>query len=199
MDRRIARTRNAIMAAFASFAGTHELDSLTVSLVAERADINRVTFYAHFRDLDELIDAAAMGIVEEAGKAMAQPYVDSGAYRAVERNILAFIAKAEEGRPLFAWIGGSSRRSRLHDLVFHSIRALAEGRAKELKAAGLGTGAAALALDYVAAGCARLVMDYLMGASEPNARAKREFLALLPRLWLPSIYGALGIGSETAG
>lgn len=184
------------MEALSAFAATHELDSLTVALIAERADINRVTFYSHFRDMDELIDAAAMGVIDEAGRAMAEPYVDEGAYQAVERNIRAFIAKAEEGRPLFAWIGKSSRRARLHDLVFRSIRALAEGRAKELNAAGTGT--AALCLDYVAAGCARLVMDYLMGPTEPKARARREFLALLPRLWLPSLYGVLGISEAQA-
>ena len=120
------------MEALGAFASTHELDSLTVSLIAERADINRVTFYSHLRDIDELIDAAAMGVIEEAGRAMAEPYVDEGAYQAVERNIRAFIAKAEEGRRLFAWIGKSSRRARLHELVFHSIRALAQGRVDRL-------------------------------------------------------------------
>lgn len=196
MDRRLARTRKSIMDALISLSRTENLDSLSVARIAERADINRVTFYAHFSDLDDVVEAAAAGVIEEAGKAMAEPYKDDTAYGAVERNIRAFLAKAEEGRPLFAWIGNSSRRARLHDLVFRSLRSLALERARELGAAEGGT--EALFIDYIAAGCARLLMDFLMTAQEPDPAAKESFMALLPRLWLPSVYGALGIGDFPA-
>jgi AcrR family transcriptional regulator len=192
MDRRQVRTRKAILEALLEFMPTHELDTLTVSQVAERADINRVTFYAHFKDMDALVDSAAMRVVEEAGRAMADPYVDAAAHAAVEANIREFVNAAERGRPLFRWIGNSSRRGRLHDLVFRAMRDIAFSRAAALGWAGGET--AELCLEYVSAGCARVLMDFLMSAEEPGPERKGAFLAILPRLWLPSIYGALGIG-----
>jgi AcrR family transcriptional regulator len=186
------------MDALIALSRTENLDALSVARIAERADINRVTFYAHFSDLDDLIEAAAAGVIEEAGKAMSRPdHADSEAFHAIEDNLRAFLAKAEEGRTLFAWIGRSSRRARLHDLVFRSMRGIAAGRTEAL--GGRLDRTAALVLDYVAAGCARLLLDYLVEVEAPPAEIREEFFALLPRLWLPSIYKVLEIREGEPG
>jgi AcrR family transcriptional regulator len=56
-DRRIVRTRQAIHEAFtALFAETHDFERMTVQDIAERAGVNRATFYAHFEDKYALLD-----------------------------------------------------------------------------------------------------------------------------------------------
>lgn len=56
-DRRIVRTRQAIHEAFAAlFAETHDFERMTVQDIAERAGVNRATFYAHFEDKYALLD-----------------------------------------------------------------------------------------------------------------------------------------------
>ncbi|MFD1428666.1 TetR/AcrR family transcriptional regulator [Lacticaseibacillus mingshuiensis] len=54
MDRRVMRTRRAIMEAYVAL--RRQKVSLTVALVADQADIGRGTFYLHFKDIQDLED-----------------------------------------------------------------------------------------------------------------------------------------------
>lgn len=54
-DPRVKRTRALILAAFEELVATRPLDSITVAEIAERATINRATFYAHFVDKAALL------------------------------------------------------------------------------------------------------------------------------------------------
>lgn len=45
-------------------AAERDLDALSIADVAERAQMNRATFYAHYRNLDELLEVALMGELE---------------------------------------------------------------------------------------------------------------------------------------
>lgn len=53
-DRRISRSRRAIRRAFIELADERGRDGFTINDLCERADINRGTFYNHFKDKDEL-------------------------------------------------------------------------------------------------------------------------------------------------
>jgi AcrR family transcriptional regulator len=54
-DRRVDRTRNALLAAFAHLLLTEGYAALTVDRVARHADVGRSTFYMHFRSLEDLL------------------------------------------------------------------------------------------------------------------------------------------------
>ncbi|SMC25945.1 transcriptional regulator, TetR family [Clostridium acidisoli DSM 12555] len=56
IDPRAARTRVLIQEAFLSLASEKIFESITVKDIAERASINRATFYAHFNDKYALLD-----------------------------------------------------------------------------------------------------------------------------------------------
>lgn len=56
-DPRVIRTRKLIMDAFRSLGKEKDIESITVKDIAERATVNRATFYAHFEDQNELLDA----------------------------------------------------------------------------------------------------------------------------------------------
>ena len=63
MDPRIARTRQSLQAALFELARERGLDEITVADIAERAGVNRSSFYQHYSDKDTLladaIDAVA--------------------------------------------------------------------------------------------------------------------------------------------
>jgi AcrR family transcriptional regulator len=56
VDPRVIRTRGLIVRAFNELVGEKGHTGLTVQEIAERATINRATFYAHFADQYELFD-----------------------------------------------------------------------------------------------------------------------------------------------
>jgi AcrR family transcriptional regulator len=190
VDRRIRRTRTAILSAFEGLAGSMPLDELSVARIAEAADINRVTFYAHFRSIGELVEAASSAVIARSGESMRPAYVDEKALEAVGDNVRSFIAAFAESEKLLSWIYGSAHRERLVSLVRESLGGLIESRMDQV-----GTACPArrreLFREYTAAGIARLVMGFVTG--EIGDGDFEELAAFLPSVWLPSAYRVLGI------
>ena len=54
-DRRVRRTRSALIDAFFALVVEHGYDKITVQDILDRADIGRSTFYAHYRDKEALL------------------------------------------------------------------------------------------------------------------------------------------------
>ncbi|NRS48855.1 TetR/AcrR family transcriptional regulator [Brevibacillus sp. HB2.2] len=59
-DPRVIRTRRLLQDAFASLIQEKDFESITVRDIAERATVNRATFYAHFVDKFEILEARLM-------------------------------------------------------------------------------------------------------------------------------------------
>lgn len=67
-DRRAVRTRAALAQALAAeVAATGDLSAVTVTAVTERAGVTRRTFYSHFKDIGELVDAIEGELLAELG------------------------------------------------------------------------------------------------------------------------------------
>ncbi|QHT62460.1 TetR/AcrR family transcriptional regulator [Paenibacillus lycopersici] len=58
-DPRIVRTRQLIRDAFIDLLQEVDLEKITVNRIAERATINRVTFYLHYRDIPDMLEKMA--------------------------------------------------------------------------------------------------------------------------------------------
>lgn len=56
MDRRIARTKKSIKQAFAYLLSQKDLNEITITDIANAADINRKTFYTYYAGIYEVID-----------------------------------------------------------------------------------------------------------------------------------------------
>jgi AcrR family transcriptional regulator len=67
MDPRIARTRQSLQAALFELARERGLDEITVADIAERAGVNRSSFYQHYSDKDTLLADAIDAVAETAG------------------------------------------------------------------------------------------------------------------------------------
>lgn len=66
MDIRVARTRGALQDALLQLAREHPLDEITVADIAERAGVNRSSFYQHYTDKDTLLADALDAIAAPA-------------------------------------------------------------------------------------------------------------------------------------
>ena len=67
MDARIVRTRRHLQEALFALARERGIDDVTVSDIAERAGVNRSTFYQHYSDKETLLADAFDTVAEEAG------------------------------------------------------------------------------------------------------------------------------------
>ncbi len=65
LDRRVVRTKKAIRTAFAKLLSEKDINDITVSDIAELADINRKTFYHYYSGIYKVIDEIENDIVNE--------------------------------------------------------------------------------------------------------------------------------------
>lgn len=63
-DPRIIRTRQLIREAFVELLQEMDIEKLSVNRIAERATINRVTFYLHYRDITDMMEKMADEMIE---------------------------------------------------------------------------------------------------------------------------------------
>ncbi len=63
-DRRVERTRGLLHDALASLIHEKAYDAIVVKEILARANVGRSTFYAHFRDKDELLDSGIREMVD---------------------------------------------------------------------------------------------------------------------------------------
>ena len=64
-DRRIRKTKQVLRQSFASLLAEKPLEDITVKELTERADINRGTFYCHYKDIYDLKDQIERELFDE--------------------------------------------------------------------------------------------------------------------------------------
>lgn len=96
VDPRIIRTRQLIKDAFIDLLQEMDLNKITVNRISERATVNRVTFYLHYRDIQDMMEKMAL----EMGVKLGQIMRDSTTYKSIEEtdsvkllNLLEHIAQ----------------------------------------------------------------------------------------------------------
>jgi AcrR family transcriptional regulator len=68
-DRRVQRTRGLLHEALASLIHEKPYDGIVVKEILARANVGRSTFYAHFRDKEDLLESSIRDVLDE-GKAL---------------------------------------------------------------------------------------------------------------------------------
>ena len=105
-DRRVGRTRHAIRSAFRALVARDGFRNITVSALAREANIDRKTFYLHYRCLDDLMAEEIRQIADQVAAALMP--VSKGSAMAVnlretlERVADLFLADREFFRSVFA-------------------------------------------------------------------------------------------------
>lgn len=70
VDRRITKTKKAIICAYLTLLQTKGADSISVSDITKKADINRATFYAHYKDKFDLLEQSIKEVLDDLEKAI---------------------------------------------------------------------------------------------------------------------------------
>ena len=70
VDPRIRKTKRAIHDAFTSLLVEKDLNKITIIEIAERADINRKTFYNHYSGIHLLVDEVDNELIESFNVAL---------------------------------------------------------------------------------------------------------------------------------
>lgn len=101
-DLRITRTRKMIIEAFVELVKEKGYDSITIQDIADRAMINRSTFYAHFKDKQDLYESL-LSIVASELKGLLDPKLMSDEHEIelskihdILTNIFIFIKKEKK-------------------------------------------------------------------------------------------------------
>jgi AcrR family transcriptional regulator len=76
-DRRIKKTQNAIQTAFSKLLSEMNMEDITVKKLCETADINKSTFYLHYKDIYDCADCLRDTILAEVSNVFA-PYDYNG-------------------------------------------------------------------------------------------------------------------------
>ncbi len=128
MDARIVRTRRRLQEALFALARERGIDHVSVSDIAERAEVNRSTFYQHYSDKETLLADALDLVAQEAGAKI--DGIDPTAPLAPE-VLVEFLQHIETHADLYSRVftepGYGVVLARLRDQLHVAIMAAAEG------------------------------------------------------------------------
>lgn len=126
LDRRVERTRNALIAAMRELLVERAWDKVSVRLICERADVSRSAFYAHCADRDEALDLAfdalrsGIGGAENVGSDR-RGLDTTGTFRFLPH----LVAHMRSHLPLFERNRESSAQARIYRRFRHVMEELA--------------------------------------------------------------------------
>jgi AcrR family transcriptional regulator len=127
MDARVVRTRRSLQEALFALARERGIDEVSVSDIAERAGVNRSTFYQHYSDKETLLADALDLVAEQAGAQLEEIDEWSEDPPALLVDFLAHIDQhAELYRRVFLEPGYGVVLARLRQHVHDAVRRMDE-------------------------------------------------------------------------
>ncbi|UOE43486.1 TetR/AcrR family transcriptional regulator [Agromyces larvae] len=167
MDPRIARTRRSLQRALLDLARERPLDEITIADIAERAAVNRSSFYQHYPDKDTLLADALDTAVEEAGATLPEGV---GRLDAPPDALVAYLRHYDENADLYRRVLGPQGSA--------VVRARLQGRIQQIALESIRSSGAdvfeTLPLDVVAAGVTGSVLGVIEAWLERDPRPPVE-------------------------
>ncbi|MGW7519974.1 TetR/AcrR family transcriptional regulator [Streptomyces sp. NPDC054796] len=121
-DRRIRRSRRLLGGALVELVLERGFTALTVEDITERADVARATFYAHFRDKEDLFARVTSDLLETLAERLAPAVADSTVgftgkpvlemlrHAREERDLYRIVLRGEgDGKPLQMFVDACAR------------------------------------------------------------------------------------------
>ncbi|WP_084106122.1 TetR/AcrR family transcriptional regulator [Demequina sp. NBRC 110056] len=164
MDARIVRTRRRLQEALFALARERGIDEVSIADIAERAGVNRSTFYQHYSDKETLLADALDIVATEAGANL--ECIDHWSEEPPQ-VLLDFLAHVDAHADLYARVflepGYGVVLARLREHVFAAVRTVVEASPAPR---------VAVPSDIIAAGVAGSVVGILGAwlAREPRER-----------------------------
>lgn len=122
MDLRIKKTKRAIRSAFCELIKEKPLEKITVREIAERAEINKTTFYAHYETVYDLVDQLEQEAVAEVISQLntAQGLLSSP--RAFVKEIYTLLSKNQLCSELFSAPAMAQFTAHLHNAILEKVK-----------------------------------------------------------------------------
>ena len=159
-DPRVENTRNALHHAFFVLVQTKPISNITVTDLCAHADINRSTFYLHYRDVLQLIDDIETHLLEQMGEQLKHVHsIDQAA------ELLIQLKHAPETQNLFRALlapsGDPRFLQRLNDLSLELFKHWWQGRFPAIQA-----DRARLLFQYNVYGIVALIASWMQDESQ---------------------------------
>ncbi|WP_336788650.1 TetR/AcrR family transcriptional regulator [Paenibacillus sp. MMO-177] len=87
-DPRILRTRQLLRDAFIDLLEEMDIEKISVNKLAERATINRVTFYLHYKDIPDMLEKMADDMIEDIHQVLDRSTVKSESPEVINTTML---------------------------------------------------------------------------------------------------------------
>ena len=173
-DRRTLKTQKAICDALAELLTKKELRRITVQEIADKAEINRVTFYKHYLDVYDLYDKIEEATLVELGlitlsieeRSAGQFFAELCSYISENRRIFSMVFNPN---------AAGQFRSKLSKLI--------EGLFQQIQSENLGLDIGDTELAYVscyrAQGCLEVISKWVNGGFAEPAKLIAETVSAL--------------------
>ena len=164
-DRRTIKTRRALCAGLAELLATKELHRITVQEIADKADVNRVTFYKHYLDVYDLYDKLENEVITDLGLLVLEHETDAD----YMQHIIDYI---DDNRVIFTMVfspySTGTLRDKIDKMIGGTYLTIFRERFAEA-ASGSSAGAAGrenfeFACHYHAMGCLAVIEKWVRGA-----------------------------------
>lgn len=73
VDRRVRKTKKALVNAYVKLVEEYSEEDITVSMIAQYADVNRATFYGHYSNKEEFLEETLCEVLENLRTAIMLP------------------------------------------------------------------------------------------------------------------------------
>ncbi|MFI7707784.1 TetR/AcrR family transcriptional regulator [Nonomuraea sp. NPDC049480] len=121
-DRRVRRTRAALARALIQLVEEQDLSRISVSDVAEAAEVSRSAFYDHYRDVHELAEDACTAMIDGLIESLAVPGPDpADVARGAIQSLAAFFTSLAEHAGLYRALLGPQGSARVIDHIRNRI------------------------------------------------------------------------------
>lgn len=109
-DPRILRTRQLLKDALVDLLQQMDIEKISVNLLAERATINRVTFYLHYRDIPDMLKKMADDMIEEISIVLNKASSDQELTKQFDRQgMVCFLEHIAEHAKFYKIVLGSKQ------------------------------------------------------------------------------------------
>ena len=129
-NRSTRRTRAAIQTALLSLMRHKRVGKITVHEIIDEANVCRTTFYAHYHDIYDLVEAIGNEIIAEVGEGLDSlsevPVRVAGEYPTIVSVVRLYAQHADTIRLLNGPNGDPTFDRRLQDRIYEATRALRE-------------------------------------------------------------------------
>lgn len=185
-DRRVRRTKAQLRQALTELLREKDLRSITVRELTERADVNRGTFYAHYKDIYDMLEQCEAQLFDSLG-ALLSGYTAQqlqGDLSPVLEEVFLFV---EDNRDLIPILLTGQAKDPFFQRLYAVIREKCAGDWRGAYPVGTEEAGFAYALEFVVSGTVGLIQTWMHNGLQPPAREMAVFTGRLIQQGLTSL------------